>query len=123
LIWPNAPVTAIVTAFARPEQTLKTLRRIEACRPAPDEIIVHVDADQRSCANAIRRAFPHLRVLVSENAVGPGGGRNALVAAARNAIIASFDDDSYPYDIDFFGRAVSVLCASPDAALVAAGIF
>jgi GT2 family glycosyltransferase len=123
--WPDgtaAPVTAVVVAFERVEQTLVTLRRIEACRPAPDEILVHVDAGRQGCAEAVRRAFPHLRVLVSQSQIGPGGGRNRLVAEARNDLIASFDDDSYPLDADYFARAFALMQARPDAAVVAASI-
>ncbi|PWB83568.1 MAG: family 2 glycosyl transferase [Methylocystaceae bacterium] len=118
-----APVTAIVTAYQRIEQTLDTLRRIEACRPRPDEILVHVDGNEVVCADAVRAAFAHLTVIVSETSVGPGGGRNKLVAAARNKLIASFDDDSYPIDTDFFDRARTLAETFPDAALFAASIF
>lgn len=116
-------VTAIVTAFRRIEQALETLRRIEACRPAPDEILVHIDANQEACAEAIRSAFPHLRVLRSTYPVGPGGGRNKLVAEARNELISSFDDDSYPLDADYFWRARASMQAFPKATMIGASIF
>src|SRR5262249_6042252 len=103
-------------------QTLETLRRIEACRPAPDEILVHVDANQRGCAESIRRSFPHLRLLVSADQIGPGGARNKLIAEARNELIASFDDDSYPLDSDYFARASALMQARPDAAVIGAKI-
>jgi len=45
------------------------------------------------------------------------------VAAARHEIIASFDDDSYPLDLDYFSRVCRLLERFPDAALVAANIF
>jgi GT2 family glycosyltransferase len=116
------PVTAIVTAFRRTEQTLETLRRIEACRPKPDEILVHVDGNELECANAIHAALPHLTLITSETLVGPGGGRNKLIAASRHELIASFDDDSYPVDLDFFRRATLLAEAFPDASLIAANI-
>jgi hypothetical protein len=111
-----------VVAYQRIDQTLVTLRRIEACRPAPDEILVHVDANQQGCVEAVRRAFPHLRVLVSAAQVGPGGGRNRLIAEARNELIASFDDDSSPLDVDYFARAFALMQARPDSAVIAASI-
>jgi GT2 family glycosyltransferase len=117
------PVSAIVTAYRRIDQTIDTVRRIKACRPAPDEIIVHVDANQTECVDAIRREFPDIELLVSSEAVGPGGGRNKLMAAARNEVVTSFDDDSYPMDIDFFARAGLLMNRFPEASLIAGAIF
>lgn len=118
----SAPVSAIVTAFRRIDQTLDTIRRIQQCQPSPDEILVHIDGNQTDCAAAVRGNFPHLIVIVSETSVGPGGGRNKLVAAARNELVASFDDDSYPIDQDFFARVVALSDEIPDAALYSASI-
>jgi GT2 family glycosyltransferase len=116
-------VTAIVTAWKRVEQTLATIAHIRACDPAPDEILVHVDAGGEGCASAIRKAFPDIAVLESASSVGPGGGRNKLAGAARNEFVASFDDDSYPIDADYFARAVSLFQRFPEAALIAASIY
>jgi GT2 family glycosyltransferase len=120
---PAVKITAIVTAYRRIAQTVETLQRIEACEPAPDEILIHVDGNEQLCADAIRSAFPHLGLIVSQTPVGPGGGRNKLVAAARNELIASFDDDSYPIDTDYFGRACSLMQACPETSLFAAVVF
>lgn len=119
----TVPVTAIVPAHRRLAATSKTLRRIEACRPQPDEILIHVDGGQTACADALRVEFPHLKIMASDVALGPGGSRNKLVAAARNELIASFDDDSYPVDLDFFGRVLAVAQIFPDAPVIAASIY
>ena len=116
-------ISAIVTAFDRIDQTLATLRVIQSCVPAPDEILVHVDANRIECENAIHEAFPNVRVLRSESQVGPGGGRNKLVAAARCEFVASFDDDSYPIDSDYFARVLSVFEQFPEASVIGAGLF
>lgn len=118
-----SPVTAIVTAYQRIDQTLVTLRALEQCQPAPAEILVHVDGNQRECADAIRQAHPGVRVLLSETIVGPGGGRNRLLAESSHPIVASFDDDSYPIDGDYFSRLVAVFDRFPEASVVAAHIF
>ncbi len=47
-------ISAIVTAYERVDQTLATLRVIQSCMPAPDEMLVHVDANQMECEKAIR---------------------------------------------------------------------
>src|SRR5688572_19535846 len=95
-----APLTAIVTADRRVDELLSTLRIISQCAPPPAEIIVHVDEGEQACATAVRRAHPDVRLLVSDDRIGPGGARNRLIAAASHAIVASFDDDSYPFDSD-----------------------
>jgi GT2 family glycosyltransferase len=116
-------VSAIVTAYERIEQTLATLRVIHSCVPPPDEILVHVDANQIACENAIRAAFPEVRILRSAEQVGPGGGRNKLVTAAQFELIASFDDDSYPIDSDYFARGLQVFERFPEASLICAALY
>jgi len=116
-------ISAIVTAYERIEQTLATLRIIQSCTPPPDEILVHVDANRRDCEQAIRKAFPSVRVLCSDEQVGPGGGRNKLVDAAQFELVASFDDDSYPIDSDYFARAAKLFEQFPDAAVISAALY
>jgi GT2 family glycosyltransferase len=119
----RAPITAIVTAHRRINATLTTIARLRECTPAPDEILVHVDANETACAEAIAQAFVDVRVMVSATAVGPGGGRNLLLREARHSIVSSFDDDAYPMDLDYFGRLLSIFQAFPDAAIVTARVF
>jgi len=116
-------ISAIVTAYERIEQTLETLRVIQSCTPPPDEVLVHVDANRRDCEHAIRKAFPAVRVLLSKEQVGPGGGRNKLVDAAKFEFVASFDDDSYPIDSDYFARAAKLFEQFPEAALICAALY
>jgi GT2 family glycosyltransferase len=116
-------ISAIVTAYERIEQTLATLRIIQSCTPPPDEILVHVDANRRDCEHAIRKAFPSVRVFRSDEQVGPGGGRNKLVDAAQFEFVASFDDDSYPIDSDYFARAAKLFEQFPGAAVICAALY
>src|SRR5215208_915641 len=116
-------ISVIITAYERVEQTLATLRVIQSCVPPPDEVLVHVDANQIACEKAIRDAFPSVRVLRSAEQVGPGGGRNKLVEAARFEFVASFDDDSYPIDSDYFARALRIFEKFPEASLVCAALY
>ncbi|HEY1787239.1 MAG TPA: glycosyltransferase [Verrucomicrobiae bacterium] len=120
---PTVPVTAIIAAYQRIGQTLETLKRIEACRPIPDEIIVHVDGHQTMCGDAIRQAFPEIKVFTSSESIGPGGGRNRLISEARNEWVASFDDDSFPLDADYFGRVAALFAKYPEAAILRAAIY
>jgi GT2 family glycosyltransferase len=116
-------ISAIVTAYERIDQTLATLRIIQNCVPAPDEVLVHVDANQIECERAIRAEFPSVRVLCSTNQVGPGGGRNKLMNAAQFEFVASFDDDSYPIDHDYFARALKLFDRLPDASVLCAVLY
>src|SRR5262249_15684686 len=116
-------ISAIVTAYERVEQTLATLRVIQSCVPPPDEILVHVDAHQVACEKAARETFTGVRILCSDDRVGPGGGRNKLVEAAQFEFIASFDDDSYPIDSDYFERALRMFEKFPDASLICAALY
>jgi GT2 family glycosyltransferase len=116
-------ISAIVTAYERIEQTLATLRVIQSCTPPPDEILVHVDGNQRKCQQAICKTFPSVRVLRSDEQVGPGGGRNKLIDAAQFEFVASFDDDSYPIDADYFARAKKLFAQFPEAAVICAALY
>jgi GT2 family glycosyltransferase len=119
----TSSLTAIVTAHRRVQQTLATLERLNSCVPPPDEILVHVDAGGDDCGAAVARAFPEIRILLSETPAGPGGARNKLIAAARNEIVASFDDDSYPIDLDYLARLQRLFAAYPEAAVITAEVF
>lgn len=119
----NTGISAIVTAYERIDQTLATLRVIQSCVPAPDEVLVHVDANQIECEEAVRNAFPDVHMMRSRDQVGPGGGRNRVLNAARFEFVASFDDDSYPIDSDYFARVKNVFERFPEAAVVSAALY
>lgn len=116
-------ISAIVTAYERVDQTLTTIRILETCDPKPDEILVHVDDNRSGCEKAIRAAFPDIRVLMSSERIGPGGGRNKLIAAARHDFVASFDDDSYPIDTDYFARVQQLFDRFPGASIICASLY
>ena len=119
----RAAISAIVTAHRRVDATLTTLRRLHECVPAPEEVLVHVDGNETACAEAIARAGLDVRVIVSAERVGPGGGRNRLLREARQPLVASFDDDAYPIDLDYFARLSTMFETFPDAAIVTARVF
>jgi GT2 family glycosyltransferase len=116
-------ISAIVTAYERIDQTLATLRVLQSCIPRPDETLVHVDANQVKTEQAIKREFPDVRVLRSRDQVGPGGGRNKLMDAAHFDFVASFDDDSYPIDSDYFARALKLFDRYPETSVICAALY
>jgi GT2 family glycosyltransferase len=105
------------------DQTLATLSVLQSCVPRPDEILVHVDGNQIECEAAIRNAFPDVIILRSNTQVGPGGGRNRLLKAAQCEFVASFDDDSYPIDSDYFERALKLIDRFPEASVICAALY
>jgi len=118
-----APITAIVTAYRRADQTVDTLKRIFKCDPPPGEVLVHVDGGEVDCANTIRAEFPDIVLVMSEGNVGPGGGRNKLIAAAKFEWVASFDDDSYPVDINYFQRLLVLIDKFPTTSVFTGAVF
>ncbi|MCL5776861.1 glycosyltransferase [Limibaculum sp. FT325] len=115
-------VSAIVPTYERPEALIQSLSVISSCRPPPDEILVLIDHGDAVTLPVLREKFPRVRVFDSERRLGPGGARNRLIAAANHEIVASFDDDSHPIDLDYFARAAEILAASPRAGVLAASI-
>ena len=115
-------ISAIVVAYDRLEATITTLEKLEQCSPPPDEILLHIDGGRMDIERAIRAAFPQIRIFVSDTNVGPGGGRNLLLEKASGDLIASFDDDSYPMNPDYFSRLQLLGRRFPQAAVFAANI-
>lgn len=115
-----ADVTAIIAACAREEKTLDSIQRILKCAPPPAEVLVHVDGGNERLANRIKEQIPGVKVLLSHAHVGPGGARNILVQSASHPFVASFDDDSYPVNQDYFAVIISEFEKYPHAAVLGA---
>ena len=113
-------VTAIVPAYRRKVELWLTLRKLQDCEPPPAEIIVHLDHGATIAAAEIKELFPAVRVLESDTCVGPGGARNKMIAAANTQWVASFDDDSYPEDRDYFAALEEVAASFPEASIIGA---
>jgi GT2 family glycosyltransferase len=112
--------SAIVPTHARFDLLARTLDRLLACEPAPADVLVHVDAGNSALRDAVTERYPQVRCLFSETRLGPGGSRNRLLAAASHDWVASFDDDSYPAQADWFARAAELVRTFPEAAVFSA---
>ena len=119
----KCPVSVVIPTYHRAEMLIKTIKKILACDPVPAEIIVHVDGNDRQSENAIRQNFDDVKILLSSINIGPGGGRNRLIATASHEIVASFDDDSYPLDEDYFSRLLEIFNLHSEASIIAATIY
>jgi glycosyltransferase involved in cell wall biosynthesis len=98
----RAPVAVVIPTYGRGLDVLKTLRPIHACSPQPAEIWVHVDCSDGTIERTVVEAFPEVKLLSSPNRLRPGGGRHRLLMACQCRFAASFDDDSYPVDLNLF---------------------
>jgi GT2 family glycosyltransferase len=111
-----------IPSYANQDRLVETIERIKKCRPAPREFLVYIDAADDGTRSAMRAHHPDITTLFSRDQLGPGGGRNRLVDVAKEEFVASFDDDSYPLDEDYFGRLVETFRRFPRAGAVAAQI-
>jgi GT2 family glycosyltransferase len=84
---------------------------------------IHIDAADGSVESAILTEFPEVHVLTSTERVGPGGGRHLCLTNCSSSYAVSLDDDSYPFDRDFFSSVASIFDEHPDVALIDAQIW
>ena len=119
----SVDVSVVIPAFTRPGKLVDSLEKIAACDPPPREILVHVDDDNAEVKAALSESSVQVTPVVSELRIGPGGGRNRLLHEATSTYVASFDDDSYPTQKDYFQRAVDVMEQAPGAGAERGGKF
>jgi len=118
------PLTAIIPTAGRAATLEKTILIVLACSPPPSEILVYANGPETANAIEVCSRFPNVRALSTPESIGPGGARNALLREARTPWVASFDDDSYPIDQDFFARAAQVTTSlATDVVVVACALF
>jgi GT2 family glycosyltransferase len=119
----SVPIAVVIPTFNRGDAVLLTLKRVFACRPTPAEVWVHIDGGDDRLAASLARQYPAVRVLASPARLGPGGGRDRCLKACSTPYAVSFDDDSYPFDPDFFAVAFELLNENPQAAIINASIW
>ncbi|AFY37237.1 glycosyl transferase family 2 [[Leptolyngbya] sp. PCC 7376] len=119
-------ISVVIPTYQRPDDLIVAIEKIVACEPHPAEIVVHID-----CGDEITK--PQLEslsigkidivIIQGDRRVGPGGGRNKAIKQAKYDIVASFDDDSYPLDSDYFARLLALFQKYPKAAVIGAAIY
>jgi len=120
----NCNISVVIPTYQRSEQLLKAINQLLECDPCPDEIIIHIDGGDTVTESMLQTSeLQNIVMLRSSTQMGPGGGRNRAIAQAKHPIIASFDDDSYPIDKDYFQRLLNLFEAYPNAAVIAAAIY
>jgi GT2 family glycosyltransferase len=119
----TAPISVGIPTFARGERVLETLAKIFNCDPVPAEILIHIDAPDGLLEKQLKNQPSNVRILSSSARVGPGGGRHRCIYASTQPFFVSFDDDSWPFDKDFFAEVVRLFERNPEVAVLAAIIF
>jgi GT2 family glycosyltransferase len=116
-------VAVIIPTYNRGLAVISVLEKILECDPQPAEIWIHVDLADGAVERELYRRFPNIGVLTSPKRLGPGGGRHRCLAACTTPYAASFDDDSYPVDLDFFSSVDRLFAELPHAAILGASIW
>jgi GT2 family glycosyltransferase len=119
-------VSVVIPTYERVDDLRLALEKIQQCEPQPQEIIVHIDFGDKVTEpflHSVQEKYKDIKIISSDHRAGPGGGRNRAIAVAKNEIVASFDDDSYPIDTDYFSRLLEIFASFPDVAVVGAAIF
>lgn len=117
-------ISVAIPTYNRLPQLLQSLEKILKCDPIPNEIIIHIDNNDSITEEGLKNnKFADIKIIKNSIQVGPGGGRNIAISHANNSIVASFDDDSYPIDTDYFARLIQLFEQFPQAAVIGAVIF
>jgi GT2 family glycosyltransferase len=96
----SAVVAAVVLSWNRREDTLACLRSLAAADPAPHVILVD-NASSDGTAEAVRREFPGLELIVNGSNLGFAEGndvgiRRALEAGAEHVLVLNNDTEVDP---------------------------
>ena len=119
----TVPISVGIPTYGRGLRVVQTVRKILACDPGPKEVLIHIDEPNGQLEAELRAICPSITVLVSSKRIGPGGGRHRCIQLSSQPIFASFDDDSWPVDDDFFANVMTVFARSPDAGALASVIY
>jgi GT2 family glycosyltransferase len=119
----TAPVAVVIPTYNRGTAVLSVLEKIHQCDPKPAEIWVHIDMADGALERQLNQRFPQVRVLTSTTRLGPGGGRHRCLVSCTMPYAVSFDDDSYPVDVDFFGDIQRLFSMHPRVAVLGASIW
>ena len=93
---PGVRVVAVVVSYNRRDLVLETLEAVRDQEPAPAEVLLVENASTDGTAEAVRAAFPDVRVLdLPRNTGGAGGFALGVAAALRSGadLVWLLDDD------------------------------
>jgi glycosyltransferase involved in cell wall biosynthesis len=85
-------ISVVIPAFNAERTISRTLASVFAQTLQPTEVLVIDDGSRDDTANAVRSAFPAVKLVLQSN-TGPGGARNRGISLARGEWIAFIDAD------------------------------
>jgi GT2 family glycosyltransferase len=90
-------ISAIIVSYNTREMTLECLRTLAVSLDGIDsEIIVVDNASSDGSVEAIRAAFPHIRLVASESNSGFGAANNEAMRLARGRFFLLLNSDAFP---------------------------
>jgi GT2 family glycosyltransferase len=110
--------SVMITTRNRSADLARTLGVLASMEYRPDEILVTADGCQDDTVEMMRQDFPNCQVIINDAPMGSVASRDRMIREARNEIIVSLDDDSYPMNPSFFYELSSVFTEHPAAAVV-----
>ncbi|CAB3809458.1 glycosyltransferase family 2 protein [Paraburkholderia fynbosensis] len=115
----NARLSVVVLTHNRVDEVLGTLARLTAL-PDRTRIVVVDNASSDATATRIAEAFPFIELVVAPANMGAAG-RNLGVARVKTEYVAFCDDDMW-WHAGSLSRAVEILDAAPDVAVLNARV-
>jgi GT2 family glycosyltransferase len=115
----SARLSIVVLTYNRADQVLDTLARL-ASLPDRARIVVVDNASSDATAARIREAFPFVELIVAPSNMGAAG-RNLGVARVGTEYVAFCDDDMW-WHAGSLSRAIEILDAAPDVAVLNARV-
>lgn len=112
-------ISVMITTRDRCEELRRTLEILFELQAPADEVLVCADGCSDGSSEMMRQQFPNCILLENEVARGSVFSRDRLLRAASGDVVASFDDDSYPLEKDFFARVGQLFAEHDDAAVIA----
>lgn len=97
-------VAICITTHNRREDLARTLDRIAALNPAPDELRIVADGCTDGTEDLVMAAAPHAVMMRNQPGRGSVPSRNSMGYATECDVFLSLDDDSYPLDGDAIER-------------------
>jgi glycosyltransferase involved in cell wall biosynthesis len=111
-------IAAMITTRNRRDELKVTLTRLFELQPPPDQILVCADGCTDGTGEMVRREFSTCTLIENEASRGSVFSRDRLLRATGADLVASFDDDSYPIDGDFFSRVKHLFMHNPEVAVL-----
>ena len=115
---PTPLLSAVVVSYKTRELTLECLRVLTAeLRSLQAEILVVDNASADGSADAVRTAFPEVRLLENAHNAGFGAANNLALRKARGRYLLLLNTDAFPRP-EAVRRLVDVLVQNPAAGVV-----